>query len=258
MKKGDIRGRRAFVILFSFLILILVGNASAMSVVVLDGTIDKIHPEGDVVEYTLKISGVQPQVSEVELETDLQPYGQSFLWNITDPGFLELPDDQSQFQDQSIRFGVNKSVTAPVLIHVTGQVPQITEIVQSEGLVITKTDAQTTGYTHYRVQFFDEDGFVVGNAFTEVFDIEIPDETDFFDRLSSVQDPLLRGLVIDLHDKGLKYEANTLLDYSDTKPMGVSLPLVIVILVVIGGIALFAGYRIGYARGHNAGINEND
>lgn len=258
MIKGDIRGLRAFGILFSFLVLILVGNAAAMDVVVLDSTIDEIHPEGDIVEYTLKISGVQPQVSVIELETDLRPYGQSFLWNATDPGFLELQDGQHQFQDQSIRFEVNKSVKTPVLIHVTGQVPQITEIVQSEGLVITKTDAQTTGYTHYRVQFFDEGGFVVGNAFTEVFDIEIPDETDFFDRLSSVQDPMLRNLVIDLHDKGLKYEANTLLDYSDKKPLGVSLPLVIVILVVIGGIALFAGYRIGYARGYNASINDND
>ncbi|MDN7026016.1 hypothetical protein FGU65_14175 [Methanoculleus sp. FWC-SCC1] len=246
-----------------FLILVtlsclVVGNAAATDVIVVEGMPNSLHPEGDVVDFTLKIGGLQPQVSKIEFETDLQPCNESPLWNITEPGFLKLPEGETIYNNQTLNFDILEDSSTPVIIHVVGKAPQITEVIQAHGLVITTRDPRKTGYTHYRVQSFDKDGFVVGKADTKVFNIEIPEEASYSDRLNAVPDQLLRDIIIDLHDKGLTFEANLLLDYSEAKPLGVSPLLVGIGLVIVAGVALLIGLRIGYARGYNASVRENE
>jgi len=236
---------------------LLVGNVAATDVSVVDGIPNASYSQGDLVEFTLKISGLLPQVSKITLKTDLQPYGTFPLWNITETGFLQLSDGTVNYNNQTISFDVEGGSNAPVIIRVVGEVPQIAQSIRTHGLLITPTDVRTTGYTYYRFEARGKDNYPVGNAETKVFDIEIPEESLYISRLSTVQDQQLYDIIVDLHKKGLTVETKMLLDYSETKPSGISL-LNVVFVAGVGVVTFLIGLRIGNTRGYEACTKQNE
>ncbi|NYT06235.1 MAG: hypothetical protein GKC04_07725, partial [Methanomicrobiales archaeon] len=138
--------------------------------------------------------------------------------------------------------------TQPVLVKVSGKVPVITEVKQFDGIVLTKRSTRRSGFTYYRFQALDDKGYPVGTAVTATFNIAIPDEEQFKERLNAVQDSKIRPIISEMYDKGLTQEAYQLLVYAESpKPSTVPLWLFAAGIVLVALAGFFIGQRRGIA-----------
>ncbi|WP_292386256.1 hypothetical protein [Methanoculleus sp. UBA430] len=234
--------------LISLFILLLVPTAtSAIQVTVVNGSFPNSINEGDPVNYVIEISSLPRQTAIVELETDLIPEIGNILWNISSSDQWEISGGESAFREQHLELKALGDWSSPMHVQVTGSVPVLTEVTQHSGLVITKMPERTTGFTYYRLQALDDKGLPVGTAVTKTFDIIIPEDETFTQRVNDVQDIELRGIVSELYDLGLIRESKMLLDYAEKpKESGVPIPVVGAALAAVAIIAAAVGY---YVRG---------
>jgi len=219
---------------------LLVGNATAMVVDFVGEAPRTTHPENDIVDFTIKISSLKPQVTSIELATDLQLDSNFSLWNITEPGFLQLPEGKTTYTNQSLHFDVQKGVSTPVIIHITGKVPLITITPPGapEGIRLTYYDSHKDRI-YYRVNALDEDYKDSPlDSKSYPFKIYAPEEESYKENLSRVQDKTLREIIAQLHAKGLVTEADQLLGYSNAQPIELPLLLVGVVMVVEAALIL--------------------
>ena len=240
---------RAFTIrvcLISLFILLLIPTAtSAIQVTLVNGSFPDSINEGEPIYYVIEISSLPRQTAIVELETDLIPEMGNTLWSISSSDQWEISGGESAFKEQHLELKALGDWSSPVRVQVTGSVPVLTEVTQYSGLVITKMPDRTTGFTYYRLQALDDKGLPVGTAVTKTFDITIPEDETFTQRVNDVQDTELRGIVSEMYGLGLIRESKMLLNYAEKpKESGVPIPVVGAALAAVAIIAAAVGYHV--------------
>lgn len=212
-------------------------------------SLDTIQLEGNQVQFSYTIDGYPKQTAFIDLETDLEHYGNITLWNIDSGEQFGIPDPDQTLQGQKVRLTLPEGWTYPVHVTLSGKVPTITRMRQCDGVILTKRPEKTTGFVYYRRSTLDSNGDAVGPAFTKTFDIQIPAEDTFRNRLNALGDDRLKNTILDMHDKGLTKEADALLSYAEQEPRQVPLVYMAgfsVLLILVVGLG---GYVIGFRRG---------
>jgi hypothetical protein len=214
-----------------------------------DTSLNTTQLEGNSIQLSYIIDAYPKQTASIELETDLVHYGNVSLWTIDNPAQFNIPNPDQALNEQKLLLTLPDGWTYPIQVTVSGKVPTITKAEQCDGVVLTKQPDKTTGFIYYRITTLDKNGDVVGTASTQTFDIDIPAEDTFRNRLNALNDEQLRTIVQGIHDEGLTKEADNLLNYAEHKPVQVPLIYTIglsILLVVIVGLG---GYVIGFRRG---------
>jgi hypothetical protein len=236
------------IIAFAVCMFVLPGLASASS----DTSLNTTQLEGNSIQLSYTIDAYPRQTASIELETDLVHYGNVTLWTIDNAEQFNIPDADQALNEQKLLLNLPEGFTSPVQVTVSGKVPTITKVEQCDGVVLSKRPEKTTGFIFYRFTTLDTNGVVVGTALTQTFDIDIPSEDAFRNRLRGVSDDQLRNIIQAVHDEGLAKEADNLLTYAEQRPAQVSLiyPIALsIILVIIVGLGAYAiGFRKGKGR----------
>ncbi len=191
-----------YLFLSVFLLLIIGCTVSATNVEVNGQTPGKVL-EGLEINYTVIISNIPPAAEKISFDTDLAKVNNFHLYNFTS---LNFTSDTNKFD-----FPVSES-TKSIVVNVHGEIPQITEKKQYEGITLIKYKPET-GYAYDRITLTNNRGDLIETVETRSFEISIP-EVDFFnEKLNKINDPFFKKYLQDLHDKGLVDEANTLADH---------------------------------------------
>jgi hypothetical protein len=226
-------------------IFVLPGPVNASS----DTSLNTTQLEGNSIQLSYTIDAYPKQTASIELETDLVHYGNVSLWTIDNLEQFNILNPDQALNQQKLLLTLPDGWTSPIQATVSGKVPTITSVEQCDGVVLTKKPDKTTGFIFYRITTLDKNGDVVGTASTQTFDIDIPSEDTFRNRLNALNDEQLRNIIQGIHDEGLTKEADTLLNYAEQKPVQVPLIYTIglsILLVVIVGLG---GYVIGFRKG---------
>jgi hypothetical protein len=214
-----------------------------------DTVLNTTRQEGSPIQLSYTIDAYPRQTAAIELETDLVHSGNVSLWNLDNPAQFNISNPDQALNQQKLLFTLPDGWTSPIPVTVSGKVPTITGVKQCDGVVITSQPDKTTGYIVYRITTLDKNGDVVGTASTQTFDIDIPAEDTFRNRVSALSDEQLRNIILGIHDEGLTKEADTLLSYAEQGPSQVPLlyaaGLAIILVIVVG----LGGYVIGFRRG---------
>jgi hypothetical protein len=236
-------------------IFILPGSVIAVS----DTSLNTTQLEGNPIQLSYTIDAYPKQTAGIELETDLVHYGNVSLWTIDNLGQFNVQNPVQALDEQKLFLTLPDGWTSPIQVMISGKVPTITSVEQCDGVVLTKLPNKTTGYVYYRITTLDKNGDVVGTASTQTFDIDLPSEDTFRNRVRVVSDDQLRNIIQALHDEGLSKEADTLLAYAEQKSVQIPLIYTIglsILLVIIVGLG---GYVIGFRKGKGRrGEDETD
>jgi len=217
-----------------------------------DTSLNTTQVEGNSIQLSYIIDAYPIQTASIELETDLVHYGNLTLWTIDNPGQFNISNPDQALNEQKLFLTLPDGYTSPIHVTVSGKVPTITKVEQCDGVVLSKQPDKTTGFIFYRFTTLDKNGDVVGTASTQTFDIDIPSEDAFRNRVRAVSDDQLRNIIQALHDEGLSKEADTLLAYAEQKSVQVPLIYTIglsILLVIIVGLGCYVvGFRKGKGR----------
>jgi hypothetical protein len=224
-----------------------------------DTSFNTTQVEGNSIQLSHTIDAYPIQTSTIELETDLVHYGNVTLWTIDNPGQFGISNPEQALNQQKVFLTLPEGYTSPIPVTISGKVPTITKVEQCDGVVLSKQPDKTTGFIVYRFTALDTNGDVVGIASTQTFDIDIPSEDAFRNRLSSVSDEPLRHIIQAVHDEGLSKEADSLLSYAEQRPAQVPLIYLVALSVLLVIIVGLAGYAVGYRKGRGRrGEDETD
>ncbi|WFN34111.1 hypothetical protein L1S32_09685 [Methanogenium sp. S4BF] len=248
-----VRYRSSLCISLALLLLFLLICVPSAAVIaeVTNGTLLESRNEGELIQYTMEVSGIPKQTRIIEMTTDLMPVPGTSLWQPEVSGFMVSGGDAA-LNDHKIELTEDGEFPDAINVTVSGRVPVLTSVEIVDGVVVTKRITQTTGYVYYRIQALDENRDILGSGTTETFSVKIPDDEQFTARLNAVTDPDLRALIDDLYSRGLRDEANDLLEYAEA-PKESTLPVTMAILVsvvlLVGGFG--AGMVFGQMRAKN-------
>ncbi|MBN1432695.1 MAG: hypothetical protein JW931_07965 [Methanomicrobiaceae archaeon] len=250
------QGKRALLCMtlgvFIALFLTACTPCAALNADITEGNLLESQNEADIITYTIQISGIPKQTKFLEISTDLVPVSEAMLWEIPDTTYVEPEGGGESLNDQKIELEVIEYPNQGIMIKSTGRVPLLTSVEITDGVVITKRDERKTGYVYYNVQALDENGDLLGTAATETFSITIPGEAEFIARVNAVSDPEMRAIIDDLYSRGLRDEAEDLLDYMEApKESTIAFSTAIIIAIVLIIIGFVAGVFLGQIRARN-------
>lgn len=191
-----------FLLLPMFLLLFLASTASATNIEINGETQSQVL-EGQVINYTLKISNIPSAADYISFDTDLVKTGNFHLYNFTD---LNITSNDNEFY-----LPVNES-TKSITVNIHGQIPQITEKEQCGGVTLI-TYKQSTGYAYDRITLTNSNGDLIESVETRPFEISNPEVESFREQLNKIDDPFFKNYLQDLHEKGLVTESKTLADH---------------------------------------------
>jgi hypothetical protein len=237
--------KRCLLVAIVIVIFVLTGPVKASS----DSSLNTTQLEGNSIQLSYTIDAYPKQTANIELETDLIHYGNVSLWTINNLGQFNITNPDQALNGQKLLLTLPDGWTSPIQVTVSGKVPTITGVKQCDGVVLTEQPNKTTGFIFYRVTTLDKNGDVVGTASTQTFDIDLPSEDAFRNRVRAVSDDQLRNVIQALHDEGLSKEADILLAYTEQRSVQVPLIYIMVLsflLVVIMGLG---GYVVGFRKG---------
>lgn len=219
-----------------FLLLIVGSTVSATNVELVNGQPPAKVLEEQEINYTMIISNIPPAAEKISFDTDLANINNFHLYNFTN---LNFKSNINKFD-----FPVNES-TKSIVVNIHGQIPQITEISQPEGIKIIKYKQQT-GYAYDRIILTNNKGNLIETVETRSFEISIPEVESFREKMNKINDPFFKEYLQGLHDKGLVNESNLLADHlteNNEWPLYYWTIPGIIIGFLIGGLI---GLRIGY------------
>lgn len=219
--------------------------ASAVIAELKEGNLIESQNEGELIQYTIEVSGIPKQSEIIEMSTDLMPVPEGSLWQIEEAGF-NISGGEESLNDQNIELTGDDGFPDKITVTVYGRVPVLTSVEIVDGVVVTRRTTQTTGYIYYRVQALDENRDALGTGTTMTFSITIPDDEQFMSELNAVKDPEMRAIIDDLYSRGLRAEAKDLLRYAES-PKEATLPFTTAILA--GIIMLIIGFGAGLVFG---------
>lgn len=224
-------------LLFCSVILAVVSNVSALQVEVNSTTPDEVK-EGELVDFTIVVTGIPLAADYMSINSDLQKNG-------TDPIFTFTEFNISS--DSNVYALPLDGTTSSLTIHLKGRTPTIKTVKQVDKVTLIKFDPKRTGYAYYRLQFTDESNNPIGIGDTRTFSVSVPEIDQFEVKLDTVEDPFIRKYLQELYDKGLVGEANELADYLNSKDEGRTVPLLwtIIGVVAVGIIGFVIGIRMG-------------
>jgi len=211
--------------------------------------------EGEMVKYQMTITGIPQQTSFIILETDLEPFNNTPMWNIPDPEKFGIGNNSPVLMQKKIQISAPGDLNTPIIIEFSGRTPSIKQVIPYNGVVICKLEV--SGKRYFSVQPYDSKGYAVGSGDTKVFSVK-PASDCIPPNIDDVKDSQLKPIIQDLTNKGLWGEANQLVNYFKGKPPMVELFVSIVSIIVIGVIMLIVGIRIGVARMKKIGDPEKD
>src|SRR5664280_288106 len=134
-----------------FLLLVVGGTVSAAANLEVNGqTPGKVLEETEI-NYTIKISDIPPAAEKISFDTDLAKVDNFHLYNFTS---LNVTSDANKFD-----IPVNESIKS-IIVNIHGQIPQITETKQPEGITIIKYKSQT-GYAYDRITLTNNKGNLI-------------------------------------------------------------------------------------------------
>ncbi|MBN2733818.1 MAG: hypothetical protein JXQ82_03040 [Methanomicrobiaceae archaeon] len=223
-----------------------------------DGNLLNSQNEGELIQYTIEVSGIPKQAQIIEMSTDLLPVTGTDLWHIEGSGF-NVSGGDSALNGPKIELTEDGEFSDGILVTISGRVPVLTTVEIVDGVVVTKGVAQTTGYVYYHIEALDENRDILGAGTTRTFSVTIPDDEQFVLRLNAVSDTEMRALIDDLYSRGLRDEANELLKYAES-PKESTLPfttavLIAIVLLIVG---FLAGMVFGQIRERNMQDFQND
>lgn len=208
-----------------FLLLIFVGTVSATNVVINGQTPEKVL-EGQEINYTLIVTNIPPAAEKISFDTDLSKIDNFHLYNFTS---LNVTNDANKFD-----FPVSES-TKSIIVNVHGQVPQITEKKQYQGITLINYKPET-GYAYDRILLTNNKGDLIETVETRPFEIRLPEVESFNEKLNKINDLFFKKYIQDLHDKGLVDESNILADHltvnNEWPPYWWAFPGIIIGLVI--------------------------
>ncbi|MDO8873251.1 MAG: hypothetical protein Q7V05_11055 [Methanoregula sp.] len=236
---------KRIILVLTILFLFAVPVITALNVEVKspEGQLSPVLNEGQKIEYQMFVTGLPQQTSFILLETDLEPYNNTPLWNIPDVERFGLSNTSPALMQKKIQLAAPSDLNIPIVITVSGKVPSIKQIIPWNGVVLCNS-VRYTGYRLYSVQPYDSKGYAVGNGDTKTFSIK--PESDCIppsDRIDMVKDADLKKNIQDLSNKGLWQEANKLIDYSAAQPGTVTYLVYGVSIVIVGFVMFVIGYR---------------
>jgi hypothetical protein len=245
-----ISSRNTLFLLLTVLIFLVIPSVSALNIKV-DPSLNLILNEGQNIDYSMLITGIPQQTAFIELETDLEPFNNTPLWNLTDSNRYGVENNSPLLMQKNLRLTPSTDITTPIIIKVSGKVPLVKQVTTYKGVVFTKVE-RITGYLYYRVQPYDAKGYPVGVGDTKTFSISPGSKTgdDPQPEIDKIQDPEIKMITQDLYDKGLWQESTRLIGYSNhqteiksKEPAKVTLLVYIVSIVIIGFALFVIGYR---------------
>ena len=238
-----ISSRNTLFLLLTVLIFLVIPSVSALNIKV-DPSLNLILNEGQNIDYSMLITGIPQQTAFIELETDLEPFNNTPLWNLTDSNRYGVDNNSPLLMQKNLRLTPSTDITTPIIIKVSGKVPLVKQVTTYKGVVFTKVE-RITGYLYYRVQPYDAKGYPVGVGDTKTFSISPGGKTgdDPQPEIDKIQDPEIKMITQDLYDKGLWQESARLIGYSNNQPAKVTLLVYIVSIVIVGFILFVIGYR---------------
>ena len=238
-------------LLFAVLFCLVIPSVTALNVEVqpVNEPLKQILNEGQTLDYSILITGIPTQTAFIELATDLEPFNNTLLWNISGSSRFGVENNSSQLMQKNLRLTPPADITTPIIIKVSGKVPLVKQVSTFKGVVFTNVERKT-GYLYYRVQPYDSKGYAVGVGDTKTFSINPGDKNgdDPQPEIDKIQDPEIKLITQDLYDKGLWQESTRLIGYSNHQPAKVTLLVYIASIVIVGLILLIIGVRIGRAR----------
>ena len=249
------QGKSAFlcIALGALIVLFLTACTPCAALVteITEGTLQESQNEADTITYTIVITGIPKQTEYLEISTDLIPVADTTLWTIPDMSGLKLSGGDQSLNDQKIEIGIDNPDQAVTLTS-TGRVPLLTSVEIADGVVITKRNERDTGYVYYHIRALDANRDLLGTAATKTFSITIPGEEAFMVRLNEVSDTEMRAIISDLYSRGLREEAEDLLDYWEKpKEATVALAVTLIIAIILMIVGLVAGVIFGQIRARN-------
>lgn len=224
-------------LLFCFVLLVVVSNAYALQVEVDSSTPDEVE-EGELVDFTMVITGIPLAADYMSINSDLQKNGTDPIFTFTD---LNISSDSNIYALPL------DGTTSSLTIQVKGRTPTIKTVKQVDKVTLIKFDPKRTGYAYYRLQFTDESNNPIGIGDTRTFSVSVPEIDQFGKKLDTIEDPFIRKYLQGLFDKGLVNEANELSDYLNSRDEGRTVPLLwtAIGIIAVGVIGLIIGIRIG-------------
>jgi len=223
-------------ILLLMIALAIIPSGGGAFQIVTDEQLPEIVTEETVTDFNLTITNIHPTASRITIDTDLHKSDDIPLFLVNDlegisnetPISISIPDDD-----------------ATVTVHLHGQVPKITKIVQPGPVTLTVYDTKRTGYAYYRVTFRDDEGNLIPGSDTRVFSIDVPEVDNFRQKINSISDPFLSAYLQDLFDKGLVDEANALADYKLAQDGQIPIIWLVGAVCIVAVAAFIIGVRIG-------------
>ena len=237
-------GCKRIILVLIILVFFTVSAVSAINVE-LQPVPNSQSKEGEIIDYQMIITGIPQQTSFIVLETDLEPYNSTPLWNVSDASEHGIGNSSSDVMKRKIQITPSVNLASPIIVAISGKVPSIKQVSPVNGVVFC--NARTTGYRYYTVQPYDATGYAVGNGDTKTFNIH-PESPCIPPDDSGVTDPELKKIIHDHTDKGLWQESNELIDYSKAQPITVPLHIYIISILIIGFLVFFVGMKIGGDR----------
>lgn len=240
-------------LLLVVLIFLVFPPVSALNVEIQPATepLRQILNEGQTLDFSMLITGIPTQTAFIELETDLEPFNSTLVWNISDSSRFGVEKNSSLLMQKNIRLTPPAEITAPIVVKVSGKVPLVKQVTTYKGVVFTKVERKT-GYLYYRVQPYDSKGYPVGVGDTKTFSINPGGKTgdDPQSEIDKIQDPEMKIITQDLYDKGLWQEASRLIGYANhqteiknNEPAKVTVLIYLVSIVIVGFALFVLGYR---------------
>ena len=248
-----VRYRSSLCVSLALLLLFLLICVPSAAVIaeVTDGNLSESRNEGELIQYTIAVSGVPKQTRIFEMTTDLIPVPGTNLWQPEGDGFTVSGGGEA-LNDHKIELTEDGGFPDRINVTVSGRAPVLTSVEIVDGVVVTKRITQTTGYVYYHIQALDENRDNLGTGTTETFSVTIPDDEQFTARLNAVADPEMRALIDDLYSRGLRDEANNLMEYAETPKesvVPVAIAIIVAVVLLVGGFA--AGMVFGQMRARN-------
>ncbi|WP_460006433.1 hypothetical protein [Methanogenium cariaci] len=219
-----------------------------------NGTLSESLNEGESIQYTIEVSAIPKQTRVIEINTDLMPVAGTNLWQIDGSGF-NVSGGEEALNDHKIELTEVGEFPDKITVSVYGRVPMLTSVEIVDGVVVTKQITQTTGYVYYHIEALDQNRDILGTGTTETFSITIPDDEEFMSRLNAVADPDMRALIDDLYSRGLRDEAEDILQYAES-PKDASIPVTTAVLIAV--VLLVAGFTTGMVFGRIRAKNMQD
>lgn len=169
--------------LLLFLLLIIEGTVSATNIEVNGQTQEKVL-EGQEINYILTINNIPPAAENISFDTDLAKVDNFPLYNFTNLNFTS--------NTNKLGFPVNES-TKSIIVNIHGQIPQVSEKKQYEGITLVKYK-QGTGYAYDRIILTNSKGNLIETVETRPFEISIPEVEHFREQINKIEDPFLKNI----------------------------------------------------------------